>query len=256
MKSFFKRTKILPQVKLKHLNIVGSEDVDYSKAMTEIAGYKNTWLSKRIRFVNKFSIVFLLIAEIRKMDISKIEESKDCKIKRPVNIDFICFQAFMELQAQLSGEISGEGTQGAIAKAIATATYESNNEDDYKGGESKEFLKWQNKILNQPLTEMMGLFNWITKSLEESITTWNERFSSVSIDDPEYDQAGGDRMGQFNVINTIKGICTDFNVPFKEAWLMSYNLVQSNNYAQATASRIQDDMRIYKEVKLKAQQRQ
>ena len=145
MKSFFKRTKILPQVKLKHLNIVGSEDIDYSKAMTEIAGYKNTWLSKRIRFVNKFSIVFLLIAEIRKMDISKIEHSKDCKIKRPVNIDFICFQAFMELQAQLSGEISGEGTQGAIAKAIATATYESNNEDDYKGGESKEFLNGKRK---------------------------------------------------------------------------------------------------------------
>ena len=253
MKSFFKRTKILPQVKLKHLNIVGSEDIDYAKAMTEIAGYKNTWLSKRIRFVNKFSIVFLLIAEIRKMDISKIEESKDCKIKRPLNIDFICFQAFMELQAQLSGEISGEGTQGAIAKAIATATYESNNEDDYKGGESKEFLKWQKKILNQPLTEMMGLFNWITKSLEESITMWNDRFSSVALDDPDYDLANGDRMGQFNVVNTIKGICNDFNLPFEKAWLMSYNLVQTNNYSQATASRIQDDLRIYKEAKLKAQ---
>ena len=99
----------------------------------------------------------------------------------------------------------------------------------------------------------MGLFNWITKSLEESITMWNDRFSSVALDDPDYDQAGGDRMGQFNVVNTIKGICNDFNLPFEKAWLMSYNLVQTNNYSQATASRIQDDLRIYKEAKLKAQ---
>ena len=157
----------------------------------------------------------------------------------------------MELQAILGAEVE-HNVQDRIAKVIAVSTFEVNNKVDYIS-EGEPFDKYLNKVLNQDLIHMMGLFNWIVDAVQESSKTWDERFLSVHLDDEDYERASGDRMAQFNVINTIKSICSEFNVPFKEAWLMSYNLVQTNSYNNATAAKIQDDVRILKEIKLKAQ---
>ena len=99
---------------------------------------------------------------------------------------------------------------------------------------------------------MFGLYNWIVRNLTTSAEDWNKRFFSVEVSDQDYETAGGHRMAQFNVITTIKSICEDFNLPFKEAWQLSYNLIQTNSYAKATQNHIQDQMRILKEGKMNA----
>lgn len=247
----FKKTKILPVVRLKHLELIAQDEVEYAKTMQEISGYKNNWFRRKSRFLKAFAANFVLVKQVRDVDIMKLEESEDCKLKRPINIDFVCFQAMMELQAILGSEDDGILSL-KIAKVIAAATFESNNKIDYTS-EGEDFNNYVDRILNYDLLHMMGLFNWITKSLEESAQMWNERFASVHIDDEDYEFAAGNRMAQFNIINTIKGICSEYNVPFKEAWLMSYNLVQTSSYSSATASKIQDDLRMVKEAKLKTQ---
>jgi len=248
----FRKPKLLPTVKLKHLDLISTNEVDYAKTMTEISGYKNTWFRKKANFLKKFSANFVLINSYRNLDIVNLEESKDCKIKRPDNIDFISFQAMCEIQALLGDGFSeDESIQDKMATAIAIATFESHKGLDYDS-EGKDFKKYISKILDSDLIQMIGLFNWISKSLEESAKMWSERFSSVHVEDEDYEMANGDRMSQFNVLQTVKQICSEFNVPFKEAWLMSYNLVQTNSYANATSSKIQDDVRILKEVKMNA----
>ena len=251
----FKKPKILPQIKMKHLSLVSSNNVDYAKSMVEIVGYRNSWLSRKFTFAKQFAVTFLLMEQVRNLDLSKAPEHKDCKIARPSDIDFICFQAMMELQALFGESIDDSNIQATIIKGVAISTYELNNDDDYTS-DSDSFKQYELLIANQPLLHIMGLFNWISRSIDESSKMWSERFASVLVEDEDYDMAGGDRMAQFNVITTIKAICSQFNVPFEKAWLMSYSLIQTNSYAAATASRIQDDMRILKEAKLRAQQKQ
>ena len=88
-------------------------------------------------------------------------------------------------------------------------------------------------------------------SIAESAKMWSERFLSVEVLDADYEQANGSRMAQFSVILSVKAMCKEFNIPFKDAWQLSYNLVQTNSYANATSGKIQDDMRILKEAKMK-----
>tara|TARA_R110002050_G_scaffold24158_1_gene64624 strand:+ start:140 stop:898 length:759 start_codon:yes stop_codon:yes gene_type:complete len=246
----FKKS-IRPTIKLKHLEIVGASKVNYAKAMTDIFGYKNSWISKKLRFAKTMKLAFHAVKEIQDIDISKLTLTEDCPINTPMSIDYICFGAMMELQQLLGGDLSETDLSEHISRAIAIACFEVNNESDYSSG-SKDFEKFQKKILGKSLVQMMGLYNWIVSSIKESATTWSERFMSVEVLDEDYAKAGGDRMAQFNVITTLKSICQEFNVPLGKAELVSYNLVQTNSYANATSSRIQDDMRILKEAKFKA----
>tara|TARA_R110000744_G_scaffold373093_1_gene485110 strand:- start:19 stop:774 length:756 start_codon:yes stop_codon:yes gene_type:complete len=242
--------KVLPVIKLRHLGVIGAEKVDYAQAMEDIIGYKNNWFSKKYRFITKFRQTFELVEAIRKVDVSNIQWTEDCPIDKPANIDFISFQAMMELQALLDGGLEEDKLSDNISKTIAISCFESNLEDSYSS-DSFEFKAFQEYILDMPLVEMFGLYNWIVESINESAKIWSERFLSVEVLDPDYEQANGSRMSQFSVILSIKSICKEFNIPFKDAWLLSYNLVQTNSYSNATAGKIQDDMRILKEAKMK-----
>lgn len=246
----------MPVINLRHLPIVGSEKIEYSRVMSEIVGYTNTWYSKRFRFAKDFLLATKLIRDIAKIDVSTVEWTEECQIKKPVNIDFISFQAMMELQAVLEQGITDESLLADnISKIIAIACFSAEIEGDYKS-DGEAFTQLQERILDQPLIQMFGLYNWIIDSVDESAKMWSQRFLSVEVSDPDYEQANGHRMNQFNVIVSVKSICKEFNIPFEKAWQMSYNLVQTNSYANATATKIQDDMRILKEAKMKQQRRQ
>ena len=78
---------------------------------------------------------------------------------------------------------------------------------------------------------------------------------SVHVEDKDFEQAGGNRMSQFNVINTIKMLCRDFNCTDSEAWQKSYALSQTNSYEAASRNFTQDQMRMLKEVKMKRNQK-
>jgi hypothetical protein len=243
-------SKEKPIIKLKHLGVIGAEKVDWAQAMIEIVGYRNNWFSKKYHFVKHFTQVFGLVEEIRKTDVSTVEWTEDCPIDKPANIDFISFQAMMELQALLGGGLEEESLSDNISKTIAISCFAACLDMDYDS-DSEEFKQFQIYILEQPIVEMFGLYNWIVNSISESDKMWSERFLSVEVLDADYEQANGNRMSQFNVILSIKAICKEFNIPFKDAWQLSYNLVQTNSYSNATAGKIQDDMRILKEAKMK-----
>ena len=246
------KKKLLPEVKLKHLHLMAASTPNYKEIMTEVVGYKNNWFSRKWRFVSQFKVAFMLTQEMRDVDPAKLEwQEKTCPIKKPANVDFITFQAMMELQALLGGGATEENMLQVITDSITIVCYSENHEGDYKS-DGKEFQDFKNKILNSSFKEMFGLYNWIVKDCERSVEDWNQRFYSVELEDPDYHQAGGERMAQFNVITTIKNVCEDFNLPFNEAWQLSYNLVQTNSYAKATQNHIQDNMRQIKEARMNA----
>ena len=247
-----KKIKYLPSIKLKHLDIVAQEVPEYSTIMKEELGYSNNWLSRKFNFINKFKLAFLLVNEIRQVDPSELTWTENCPIEKPANIDFITFQAMMELQALLNGAKDAKDFTDLIAQSITITCFSSNHKDLDYDSECEAFEQLKKQILNYKYVDMFGLYNWIVKSLTQSAEDWSKRFFSVEVSDQDYETAGGHRMAQFNVITTIKSICEDFNLPFKEAWQLSYNLVQTNSYAKATQNHIQDQMRILKEGKMNA----
>lgn len=246
-----RKIKILPKVKLKHLALMSAASPDYKEIMTEVVGYKNNWLTRKWKFVKEFKVAFQITNEMRNVDPSTLTWTESCPINKPANVDFISFQAMMEVQALVGKIQSVDDMSEVIAQTIAVICFSENHEGDYES-DGVKFKAFREKILNESFIEMFGLYNWIMKDLQRSTDDWNERFFSVEIEDKDYSQAGGERMGQFNVITTIKAICEDFNLPFKEAWQLSYNLVQTNSYAKATSHHIQDNMRIIKEARMNA----
>lgn len=246
------KSKLLATVKLKHLNLISQEQVNYKEVMTEVLGYKNNWFTRKFKFIKTFAIAYSLSEQIRNIDPAKLTYDEKCSIKKPANIDFISFQAMMELQALLGATNEQTDLLHVTSQAIAIACYSENNEGDYIS-EGQKFDNFKQRILNSSFIEMFGLFNWIVEDVTRSSEEWTQRFFSVQVEDMDYDRAGGSRMSQFNVIMSIKSICADFNLPFKEAWQLSYNLVQTNSYAKATQNHIQENMRMIKESKMRSQ---
>ena len=72
----FKKPKILPTVKLKHLELIAQEEVDYAQSMTEISGYKNSWWRKKSKFLKAFAANFALVKQVRDIDIMNLEAFK------------------------------------------------------------------------------------------------------------------------------------------------------------------------------------
>lgn len=247
-----KKIKYLPSIKLKHLDVVAQDVPEYATIMKEELAYSNNWFSRKLNFIKKFKTAFLLVNEIRQINPIDLTWTEDCPIKKPTNIDFITFQAMMELQALLNGAKDSEDFTSLIAESISIACFSAHHPHLDYDSESEVFKSFKQEVLNSKYVDMFGLYNWIVQSLTESAEGWNQRFFSVEIKDDDYEAAGGSRMSQFNVISTIKSICEDFNLPFKDAWQLSYNLVQTNSYAKATQNHIQDNMRILKEAKMNA----
>ncbi len=242
------------KLRLKDLNNISSESVDATVFFKEIFGFQKTWFFTKRRFNKLAPKVFDLMTHYRNMDISKLSYNENCNIERPQQIDFITFRAMMELISLLSQNEQDMDAQQKIAIAIATVGFSQRFSIDYNS-QCEQYDTFIETILNEPLEDMVGYYNWIVKSVEESQKEWQKRFLSVKVDNPTYDKAEKGRMSQFNIINTIKTICADFNCSYEEAWQVSYNLTQTNSYCEATRSRIQSEETKLREIEFQQKRR-
>lgn len=240
-------------LRLKDLSNITSEQPNYAIIMKEVLGYNNYWLGRKYVFAKKFKEAHSIITEARKVDIQKVVWEEDCPIAKPNNIDSISFRAMMEMQSVI-GNSNGKDVTELIINTITIACYSENVEGEYDS-ESQSYIDFRKHVSEQPLFKMMGLYNWIDKSLTASELMWEERFLSVKVEDLDYERANGQRMAQFNVINTIKIIAQEFNVPYTEAWQVSYSIVQINSYAKASQAHVQDQMRIIKESRMETERK-
>lgn len=238
----------MEKIRLKDLNNVSSDVPVYADIMEGVCEYKNNWIGKRFKFKSKFIEAFNLVQATRQINITLIELNRDIEINVPNNIDNITYKAMMEIQS-LSEH--GDDVQDYIANMITKACFSENYKKDYST-QADEYDELKKRVLSAPLEDMMGIYNWIIKGLDASNLEWKKRFMSVQVDDPEYTQADGGAMAQFNVIRTIKNICKDFNVGYDQAWQLSYALTQTSSYEVATQNNVQDKLRIIKEAKFKA----
>jgi hypothetical protein len=240
------------RVKLKHLDILLSEKIDYAVLMKDILCYQNTWFRKVRNFVTKFKEVYILVEEIKKFHHDSAELNELSDIIKPAKVDHICYLAMLELQALMNSE--SELSMGDyIAIVISIVCYEDNYSQKYKS-DSKEFLELKEKVLERPLEDMIAIYNWILEDVTKSSLEWEKRFFRVQLIDPDSKAGGEDDLSQFNVISTLTTICSEFNLPIDQAWYVSYDLVQMNSYRHAYTSKVQDNIRIIKEAKIKANQ--
>lgn len=255
-----KRDKVKePYIRLRDMEIVSQDKIDYSYIVYNIIGYKDRVIDKILfRQDKKLKIAYKraikLIKPIRALKPNHMQLKEGMKTKIPLSIDFISFRAMMELTAVVNQGIV-TNLQDLMAHTIAIATYSENHDGDYDSG-LETFKEYRESLLDEPLDEMLSIYNWIDKSLQESQVMWERRFLSVDVEDEDYEAVNGaQKMAQFNVINTVKNLCHDFNIEYDKAWQMPYAISQTNSYAKATYSYIQDEMRQLKEQRMKMERR-
>jgi len=239
--------------KLKHLNILTQEDEskrDLSILMVDILDYKNSIFGKVNWFVKNFIKIKKIVEEVNEIDYTKIALNEDSNIKRPSSINDISYLAMLDLQRVISQDSYGDISEH-IAKVISIATHDENRETNYYNDSKLSNDRFQKILLEQPMFDMIALYNWILKEIEKVSLDWEKLFMSVQVIDKDLESVGAD-MSQFNVLNTIKSNCEDFNVSEKEAWGISYNLTMTNNYSKAYTSYIQEQIRIKQEAKIEA----
>lgn len=245
----------LEDVKLKHLAWVSDNQIRYDRIMVEALGFNKRNPFKRFLFVRYFKKAFKLGQLIAEYDPQGTSYDKEKgKIKIPESIDHIPFIARMELESAIS-TVSKKSIWEDVAQTIAIVCFFENKVIPFKS-ESQEFLNFVNEILEQPLIEMLGLFNDILSWADSSRVDWGRRFDEVSSTDPDYIQAGGVLLNRFNVIVTIRNTCNDMNVTYDDAWQLPYVVIQTNELSKATAANIQDRMTKIKEARMKAQRAQ
>lgn len=236
------------KIKLKHLGLFTEEKVDYHEVMKKIIGYKGNKIKKMLTFHKVFNQAYRLTEEISNIKIDELEHSPDNPIKIPDNIDNITFAARMEVESQINKMDQGDLVEN-ISRVIAIACFSDNinqNFDIDKG----PFRSFQARILNQPALDMLGHFNTIKTALTASNSKWEKLFKGVDSTDPDFIQAGGQQMSRFNVINTVKTICKEFNYDYDQAWQMPYIVVQMNSLEGATEGWIQNKMAKIKEKRM------
>jgi hypothetical protein len=242
--------------KLRHLNILTEEDEskrDLATLMSDILDFKNSFFGKTKWFVKNFTRIRRIVDNVNEIDYSTIVLNENSPIKKPNSVNDISYLAMLDLQRMISQDYDGDMAE-YIAKIISIATHDLNRISKYSN-DSLSNKRLQEVILNQSLFDMIGLYNWILKDLETSSKGWEKLFMSVEVIDKDLESVGGASLSQFNVINTIKSNCQDFNVSEKEAWDMSYNLTMTNNYSKAYVTFLQDQIRVKKESEIEMNRR-
>jgi len=244
---------MIDKLKLKHVDVLAEVDEskrDLSSLMLDVFDWKYTFFGRKKKFLDLAKKSHDLAIEVSKVDYKEMKVNENSHILKPGNIDAISYLSMLDLLGAKS-QGSKDSLALHIANVNAIATYEENKTPKYTMG-SKSFERYRDSLLELNLFDMVGLFNWVIESLETSAKSWNERFMSVEVKDKNLESVGGSALHQFNVVNTIKGICKDFNIGEKDAWYISYNLVMTNNYSKAYEGYLQDQIRIKKEAEMKA----
>lgn len=238
---------MLNQIKLKHLDKIASKDIDYMYLMKDVLGYKDSWWTRKTSFKKQFNKLYSTIGFINKLNPKLLVQNPKSPIKSPDNIDSISFAAMMELKEleETDFEIGY-----LMTEFITLICYSSNVKKPFDK-DSFEYKVFKSRVENMPVIDAIGLYNHLDKKMIESNLVWETMFLQVQFDDSDYIEAGGDSLQAFNVINSIKGITNDFNVSYKEAWNLSYGVVQANSLAKATAAKVQERMTKIKENRMK-----
>lgn len=240
-------------IKLRHWDLFLSEPLDMKVIMEEVDGFVVPRRKKGEKFVESYSRMTNLIDDLSKVDVKKLEFQEGCEIQPPKYIDGITFVATMELQ-QLRGDSSQYSFANYIANHIAICCYGEVYDGDFDR-DSKNFKDFVKSILDKDGFSMIGLYNHLEGLISANVEFWDKAFFQVSHTDSDYIAAGGARMNAFNVIETLKGVCQDFNFNLKEAWQQPYSLVQANSLAKATSADIERNLSEIKEQKFKARKR-
>lgn len=243
----------IQDVKLKHLTWVSGESVDFPTIMRELYSYTGKGVMRVYKFKKIFPEAYKLGLHIANLDPTTIDPPKNSIIQYPPSIDYIPFIARMELEAAMS-DITKKDIGEDIAHTIAIVCYNWNTKNDFDSS-SRGFNIFFKKVLNHPILDMLGYFNKVLKDSKESASNWDSRFKEVDNTDPDYIMAGGMVLDRFNVINTIKKVCNDFNVSYKDAWQLPYITVQTNSLSCATSAMVQEKMSKIKENKMRAASR-
>lgn len=228
--------------KLKHLDIIAEEKVNYFVLIKEVSGFDKWRFWKVFHFIKSFKKIHAQVTNLRNIDLKNITEFPDCEIKRPENIDLIPFTAMIELQLLFGNQNSPDREIGDLmTETIAMACFSSNYNIPFDS-DSEYFRLFKERVGNSNMLHMIGLYKWIDSAVSESSKFWERSFFEVEVVDRDYELAGGAKMNQFNVLMTIKNTCNDFNVPYKEALQMPYGMTQANSLAKATQGHIQHIM--------------
>ena len=228
--------------KLKYLDVITAEKIDYSYLLRDICGIEKWRWYHTLYFLKSYKSIYRETMKLRQLDVTKPITFDEYEIKRPESIDLITYAAMIELNSLLSPSVVTDREIGdLIAETITIACYSANNSEPFNS-DSESYRDFKIRVENSDLVQMISLYQWINKSLEESIRVWNEEFSKVEISNPDYDQAGGARMRQFNVILTLQNTAKEFNVPYTEAWQVPYGMTQVSSLASATQAHIQHTM--------------
>jgi hypothetical protein len=242
------------KVKLKHLSILVSENIDYPKLMIEVLNYKNSFFNKTKNFTKSFQKIYSLVSEINKIKYETLLLNKESAIVNPTRIGHICYLAMLELINSINNPADKENISEHMAHVIAIACYEQNKESKFDS-KSKSFKNFKQQILNQPLLDMAALHYWVISQVKESNKKWEQKFNAVHVADEDAEKGGISELKIFNVITTLGNICKDFNYSEKEAWYIPYSFVQENSYKKAYEYFVQDRIRQIKEAKILANQR-
>lgn len=241
-------------LKLKHLDLVSNEQVNYSAIARSLLKHKRWQFWKVFKFTKQLAELDKCITEVRNLDLKTVEEQDDYTIKRPSSVDEITLIAMLELQGLFDsgGEdiLIGE----LITHSIAIVCFSANVEGNFSVG-SKEFADFKKQVSESDLIGAMGLYRWISETFSSSAEDWNRSFFEVEIKNKEYDQAGGQMLDKFNVLATIRQTCADFNVNYDDALQMPYGITQANSLYNATRNFVESRMTDIAEARMKTDRR-
>ena len=234
------------KLKLKHLNFVLDEDKkNIADLMVDILGYKNSILGKAKFFASSYVKIKRLIHDVNSIDYTKIPLNENSHIKKPNTVNEISYLQMLNLKSLTETETNLSMSK-YMAKVIGICTYKENRNSQYNP-DSKSFKLYLENLLEINMFDMVALYNWILQDLKETSKKWDELFMSVYVEDKALQNAGGEALSQFNVINTILSTCNDFNLNDEEAMYKSYNLIMQTSYSKAYSGYIQENIRIAKE---------
>jgi len=241
-------------MELKFLTLLSKEEVDYQVLLQERLGFTKARWYHTLYFIRSYNKLAKEVEVLRNLDPKKVEESEDCRVKRPDSIETISYGAMVELQILFNN--SGDKEIGdLITDSISISCFEIHTKKEFDS-DSEDYKSFRKFIEESDVVHMLGLYNWIDKQITDSVQKWDKLFKNVQVFDEDWDNAGGAMMEKFNVLNTIKKTCSSFNLDYYKALQLPYGLVQANSLSDATRYFIQDKMKIAIEAKMKAKRDQ
>ena len=237
-------------MKLKFLTLLSKENVDYKVILQERLGFTKARWYHTLYFISSFKKLSKEVEVLRNLDPKKVEESEDCRIKRPDSIETISYCAMVELQILFQNPGNKEIGE-LITESISICCFECHTKKNFDS-DSEDYKAFRKLIEEEDLVHMLGLYNWIDKQITASTEKWNKLFQNVRVYDQDWDNAGGSMMDKFSVLTTVKKTCEAFNVDYYSALKLPFGLVQANSLSDATRYFIQDRMRVAIESRMKA----